>query len=141
MEDDFKIELVNDIGVIMRIQGREFTAAEIYEPEQEGGMLSVSTQRIIHHLQGKGASVLGRMLANSALQVVESDLGRRLQRDKWLIAVIASFTRNLNPKQNALEAKQHSTTVAYVPVDKASPIPMSLIRRAVADVNSHTRGA
>jgi hypothetical protein len=135
MEGDFKIEVVNDIAVIMRIQGRLFESAAIYEPETTG-LMSITEQRIGSHLQSRGAALLGRMLANSALQVVDSELGRRLQRDKWLVAVMAAFSRNLNPKQNAREAK--APEVGLVPMENSV---RSLVRRAVADVDSYMRGA
>jgi hypothetical protein len=131
MNDEFQLEVVNDIAVILRIQGRSFQAAEIYEP-LSAGHISITAQQIVSHLQDKGATVVGRMLATSLTEVVDSELGRRLQRDKWLVSVIAAMTRNLG-KKKVVEAAPPE--IGLVPMEREEPRGVrSLIHAAVADV-------
>lgn len=139
MKEDFQLEIVNDIAVILRIQGQEFSAAEIYEP-LNSGRISISTQQIASHLQDKGAAVVGRMLASSLTEVVDSELGRRLQRDKWLVAVMAAMTRNFGKKKVAEVAPPE---IGLVPMEREEPRGVRhLIASAVADVTRlNQRGA
>jgi hypothetical protein len=131
MSEDFQLEVVNDIAVILRIQGQRFEAAEIYEP-LNSGRISITSQQIVAHLQDKGATVVGRMLATSLTEVVDSELGRRLQRDKWLVAVMAAMTRNLG-KKKFVEVAQPE--IGLVPMEREEPRGVrSLIHAAVADV-------
>jgi hypothetical protein len=138
MAEDFQLEVVNDIAVILRIQGQEFQAAEIYEP-LNSGRISITNQQIVAHLQDKGAAVVGKMLAQTLKDVVDSELGRRLQRDKWLVAVIAAMTRNLGKKKVAESFAIPTTEVGLVPEDHEGERERKrgvrgLIHSAVAEV-------
>ena len=99
MKEDFQLEIVNDIAVILRIQGQEFQAAEIYEP-LNSGRISITSQQIASHLQDKGAAVVGRMLATSLTEVVDSELGRRLQRDS-VASRVALADRRFSLRSNS----------------------------------------
>jgi hypothetical protein len=140
MPEDFQLEVVNDIAVILRIQGQCFEVAEIYEP-LNAGHISITAQQISTHLQDKGATVVGRMLARSLTEVVDSELGRRLQRDKWLVSVMAAMTRNFGRKKPAEVAQLE---IGLVPMEREEPRGVrSLIHAAVADVSriENRRGA
>lgn len=94
MREPFEVEVINDIAVIMRVQGQTFMSAETYEPN-DAGAISVVRQTIVAGLQNEGAALLGKMVGRCAVQVVDSELGRRLVRDRWLVAVMASFSRSM----------------------------------------------
>lgn len=91
-----EVLVVNDIGVILRIQGHTYEAVEIYEPIV-GGAVSILKQQITSHLQGMGAVVLGRLMADALMKVPGSELGKRLHSpEKWLVNVMAAQSRQFS---------------------------------------------
>jgi len=121
----YNVEVVNDIAVIMRIQGQTFMAAETYEPNETGTMSTIR-QTIVSGLQTQGAALLGKMVGRCAVQVVDSELGRRLLRDKWLTAVMASFSRSMYTRRSG------DQDISYVP-NSSVGTTRELVRRALID--------
>lgn len=113
-KEPFQIEVVNDIGVILRIQGRSFERAHLYEPKLALADMSIFSQKITNHLQRQGAKTLGVCIAESMIEVADSDLGRRLQRDKWLTHVISAICMRLGQGVQ-LPRADVSTEVGIVP--------------------------
>lgn len=89
-EEEVQVEVINDIAVILRIEGKSFEAAEIWEPMSPAADLSIYTQRMTTQMQEYGADLIGKLIATVMLEAVDSELGRRLQRDKWLTRIMAS---------------------------------------------------
>lgn len=104
-EEMFQLEVVNDISVIIRIQGQRFESSEVYEPVAFHPDMNLVTHRTISAMQLRGAKMLGFLFAQNLMQVADSELGRRLQRDKWLTNVMCAVHMALGLHKEQLAKK------------------------------------
>jgi hypothetical protein len=115
MQDDYKIEVANDIWMAIRIQGQAFECAQLYEPVASSGDMIITEHRMRLDLQIRGAKILGLLMSNCLWEVVDSELGRRLQRDKWLTQVMSAFHYGLGHQREQrykeLQRVQQSLTI------------------------------
>jgi hypothetical protein len=89
-----EVVVVNDIGVILRIQGTTFPSLKIYEPVGLAD-LSISAQTAGKRQQLYAASLLGEHSAKAIRLWTDSKAELRVQRDKLLTFAWSGFSNTL----------------------------------------------